>query len=239
MSRHRSFVVVLWLLVASVAWGQPLTDPPLVEDCNRTESPLVGTAGQCATPPCWSQKINPASADNLEANGVVCRRDSVVNDFDAGQVWWNPTTFGADMAIAAVLVDATPATAAHLFTLYVRLQEPGTAGFDAYACRYDITNGAYFIEVTNGSAVGMGTLCPVTLNDGDSMGCRIIGTTISWQRKVAGVWGEICSVSDSSLTGVGYVGLSIQSNTTTIDQIRAGAVSTETMSQGAIMPLLQ
>ena len=141
--------------------------------------------------------------------------------------------------VREIVIDATPASAAHLFTLYVRLQQPGTADYDAYGCRYDISGGAYFIEVTNSSATVIGTPCPVTLNDGDSVGCRIIGSTLSWHRKVAGVWSEVCSVSDSSITGVGFVGLSIQSNTTTIDNLRGGTVSAETVSHGAIMPLLQ
>jgi hypothetical protein len=87
---------------------------PMVDNCNRTESPL-SHGGQ------WTTDVLLADASTMTANGSACLRSATAGD---GSAWWNVQTFDPDMAISAVMPDATLPSSGAPF-LYVRLTQPG------------------------------------------------------------------------------------------------------------------
>jgi hypothetical protein len=243
-TRDALIALMLGLSCLSPLWAQTFTDPPLLDNCNRTENPLVGTASQCASPPCWTNKIDSTHPNNMAAQGTYCYRPPVDATTDFGSAWWN-TSMGSDMAMSAVLLDATFAVSGRHFTLYVRGQQPGGSGtFDGYACRFNaFSEAAELHRLDNGTMTVIGTICTgVILADGDSLGCRIIGSTVSIHRKTGGTWqaSPLCSATDSTYTGVGYIGFGAPADELQFDDLRGQTLdAATTVTQGAILPLLQ
>jgi hypothetical protein len=241
-TRHALIALMLWLSWLSPLWAQTFSDPPLLDNCNRSENPLVGTASQCASPPCWTNKINSTHPDNMAANGTICRRATIDATADFGSAWWN-TPMGEDMAISAVFPDATFTEADRYFTLYVRLQSPGGAStYDGYACRYDAQNEKVnLLLFDNAAATTLLSCLSVTLVDGDSFGCRIIGSALTAHRKTGGSWqaSPVCSTTDATYSGVGYIGFSTVADELHYDDLRGQTLdAATTVTQGAILPLL-
>lgn len=223
------------ILLALPAWAQ-FVEPPLIDDCNRTENPL-SNGGQ------WSNLVLTAHTGPLQATGTTCQGTSASALTSS---WWNAATFGPDMAMSATLPDATT-TAGAFVRFYLRLSQPGVANqTDGYNCNFligETTDTVDFNRLDNSiAAAGLGG-CSLSaqVDDGDAVGCRIVGSTLTAWVRNSGVWTQECSASDTTYSAAGYGGMVSNRTNYSIDDIRLGTVSSPATasSLGAVLPFLQ
>ncbi len=125
-------------------------------------------------------------------------------------VTYNVTTFGADQE---AWMDY--ATAAGNLAFICRATNPGTTSRNGYWVEYDTSgHNSYIFKITGSNSFAqLATTTAYTAASGDGMGIECIGTAIKFKKRVSGTWSDILSVTDSSVSGTGYVGFSVQAST--------------------------
>lgn len=107
-------------------------------------------------------------------------------------------------------------------SLYVRLQNPTSATLmTAYSLQ--VTSGGFAVfRVSSGQTNLISFLQPVA--NGDMVGLRVVGTTISaYYKSVSSTWLLLGSVTDSGLSGVGTIGVSTADAGVVVDDFGGGA----------------
>src|SRR5690606_3614764 len=121
----------------------------------------------------------------------------------------------------------SPSSGYRNIRLLVRLQNPGQSGAtDGYACRVSVgaADVAYRIEKITDSAFSDLELLEdgPALAEGDTLLCRVIGNTITFQRRPAsGSFTDVISATDSTHASAGYVGVSIEDAVFRLDNLDA------------------
>lgn len=123
--------------------------------------------------------------------------------------WWNATSFGAQQE--AFVTVAAIGTATGVFSLFVRLT-PGASG-QAYWLSFDSAH-VYIEKTLTGTTTTVLDTIAHTLVNGEIIGISASGTTITAWSNTSGTWNNIGSVTDSSITGGGFIGIEDNNNTT-------------------------
>lgn len=112
------------------------------------------------------------------------------------------------------------------FGLWARLQNVGTTTPSGYLAEYlSSTNQLDLFAVVAGVKTLIASGSFFIEAPGDQFGIECIGTTITaYLRVTPGAWGVSCTVTDSSITGAGDIGLSIRDNTQPVDDFGGGAI---------------
>lgn len=112
------------------------------------------------------------------------------------------------------------------FGVWARIQSGGTNSPSGYLAEYtSVTNQLDLFKVISGTPTLIASGSFFVVADGDSFGIECIGTTITAYLKLAaGSWGVSCTVTDSSITGAGDIGLSIMDNAQPVDLFSGGAI---------------
>jgi Concanavalin A-like lectin/glucanases superfamily/Right handed beta helix region len=184
-------------------------EPPLVDNCNRTENPLASG---------WAGPWNSTAPGAMLANGTTCMAVTSTHS----SAYWG-TLQPADQVITATIPDAT---SAQYVRLAVRLQQPSgsTATVDGYRCHWNANQGR-IQRLDNATNVELTPFVSAPLTDGDRFGCQIVGSTISlWINHLNAGWQQITSVTDTTYTGQGYAGIQVGATDLSLDDIRLGAV---------------
>ena len=157
-------LVLLVLLWSPLAWAQVFSEPPLVDDCNRTQNPL---AAATPGPGSWAGPYNSGATGAWSANGTTCGLATATG----GSLYFG-TLQAADHALALIVPDAIGTT----LNLQVRLQDPnpGGATFDAYVCRWAVSTNTVSLRkfIDNGSSAQLGSALTLTLAHGDGVACQ-------------------------------------------------------------------
>jgi hypothetical protein len=133
--------------------------------------------------------------------------------------YWAAQQFGPNVAVASVI--ASPAAAA--INLGCRITSPG-ASWSGYIL--GVSNGSWTLYYRDGSnfhQIGTGTQ---TIATNDSIGLYANGTTIEayWQAG-AGAWTNIISVTDSNISGSGYIGVNRDDSTSASSIFSGGTIT--------------
>lgn len=145
-----------------------------------------------------------SSAPTIDANELRAPGSPSVG------AWWSAAAFGPDSECYITLGSAETVEEGH-FDLFVRGQNPGTAGVDGYAVHFAkavggactarpwrMSTGAWL-----GSAVSLDSL-----DTGDKVGVRVVGSTLAvWHKAAAGAWASIQEYAVSGVDAAGYVGI--------------------------------
>lgn len=89
----------------------------------------------------------------------------------------------------------------------VRIQNPTAAGVNFYCAYANDNTHLQIYKIVSGAFTAIGTnVSGITLAVGDSVGIDVVGTQVSsYYRSGAGAWVQKDTLSDSSITGSGYV----------------------------------
>ena len=163
------------------------------------------------------------------ANSMVLTGNQLVSasaDFRGN--YFAPAQFGADQEAFVTLVDFPTAFAFKGVHLYLRVQTPDISATDGYKLHFLYVNGSVshwgMERITDGASGGFvayGDDVTPIYADGDIVGARIVGNTITMYRFRNGVWQVLGSATDSPYVDAGYVALS-HDDAGTIDNFGAG-----------------
>lgn len=211
-------IVVLALSFASVsAQGGMRRSFPMVrlpstsilDDFNRAdESPLAGGW----TLPVWSGGGNV----RIVSNSVTY----ITGDY--GDAAW--TTAPANDQESYITFTTLTATGAPVAAVFVRLTTLGGFSVRGYELSADVNAGTIELKTMSPSFTTLAST-NITLQSGDSLGIRAVGTTITgWRKPSGGSWTQILSATDSSETS-GRIGFAIYQGTFVVDDFGGGNAS--------------
>jgi hypothetical protein len=175
--------------------------------------------------PNWTHMVVSSSSPT---NNLFIASQQVTGRSGSNADYWNPQTFGPNSEVW-VTVAVKPNIDQDPVVLGLRFQSPAAAsasGYQAYyiyrahqADQYKIicrTNGT--TSTTLASANGP------TLNPGDRLLLRAIGTTLELWRLDAGAWSRILSATDSTYQSAGYLNLTARNGTVRLASFGGGTL---------------
>lgn len=211
MIKSRALWLISLLFFAVPAWAQ-FVEPPIVDNCNRTEDPLSNSGF-------WSGRVISTHTANIAGNGTQCRRNATTDEASVASVG----SYGPDTTLAASLPDATGGTSARP-TLYIRLQSADVLNAtDGYRCATfpsAATPTVQIHRIDNSVFTQIGTTNH-DLNDGHRWACRAVGTSIEIWTDTGGGWTQVLQVTDATYQSAGKIGLGTLGSDTGQDDIRA------------------
>lgn len=201
----------------------PITS--VLDNFNRSEDPL--STG-------WTGGIWSGESDHLLANGTICQEGP--GAFGWGSAYRNSGTFNNSEAYFTLTTKDTNG----IVQLYVRITNPGAAGLSQYYLYYDENASTLRIFRTDsGTDTQLGsTLTSFSLSNGDKLGFRASGTTITGYKYTGGTWTNVIEVTDSTYI-TGYIGMKVNSNASRLDDFGGGegeAPPTFTVSDVGLQP---
>ena len=151
----------------------------------------------------WTEPINPAQLGNRIVSNTMQRSSATTADHES---YWNPSQFGGDSESYFTL----QATSANYLGASQRIQNPGTADADQYVW-FIVSPGLRWYKQINGAFTALGTGVAYTQATGDGIGGESIGTSLTGHKRVSGSWSSVEGITDSSISGAGYIGVVFQS----------------------------
>lgn len=159
-------------------------------------------------------------------SGFKISSNQAVTDATSGDNggWYTQQKYGPDCAIYNTIV----AGGGSYCDNYIRAS--GTSS--ANACGYDFAarasaNTLNIYRVDNGAFTALGATITQTVTNGDAVGGTVIGNTLTHHYKVSGgSWQVMSTVTDSTYTASGYLGLSFGLNTQAFDNFGGGTIGT-------------
>lgn len=169
----------------------------------------------------------PTGVAGLKSASGVCQANAA-NAFGI----WNSIMGGADEEVFCTVTTATGSGG--VVAIFVRAKDVGSAAtFDAYGL--EITEAAtdnWAIRTyTNGVPSTIGASFNQEVSNGDSIGLRIIGSTLTaWYKASAGSWTQLAVRTDTTYSAAGYLAASISTTTGRIDNFGGGEYVAPTMN---------
>jgi hypothetical protein len=142
---------------------------------------------------------------------------------DPGSAVWNAATFGPDCETYATFTTRQSNTGVNI--LFARMDNivAPTGGYILEAYRQDDPGDT--VNLSSFSTPDI-LVIPITLQDGDAFGMRLVGSTIAvYQKPVAGVWTLLGSVVNTETMAAGYIGFSLHDTTTRMDDFGGGEIT--------------
>jgi hypothetical protein len=137
--------------------------------------------------------------------------------------YWSASQMGPD---AEVYADVPTVTANNDF-IYVmlRITQPNGGG-NGYRVRVDKQSGTDVISiqrVDNATSTTLGATFSQEVSNGDAIGLRAVGTTLTaYYKPASGSWVALGSRTDSTYTTAGYIGLGVYGSTGRLDNFGGG-----------------
>lgn len=140
-----------------------------------------------------------------------------------GQSYRSGGTFGPDLEAFATI--ATLPESGKGVATWGRIQNPNSGTMAAYLAVYTTGTGFRLFKVTGGSTFAqLGSTAATAASAGDKIGLECIGSTIRVLHFTSGSWVQRVSVTDSTITAAGYIGLESGSVNARIDDFGGGTV---------------
>lgn len=149
----------------------------------------------------WTSSIITTDGGMQVSSNSAIGSSGVINS-----AWWSAATFGPDCE--AYLTNFEDAD---FGGVWVRLAAPGTAGVDGYHAQFYVTGSQLSLyRLDNGTYTSILTVGSFTPAAGDSIGISAIGSSIElWYKVGAGAWISKGSVTDSTYSASGNIGMTI------------------------------
>lgn len=150
---------------------------------------------------------------------VVSGNGATTPSSTPGSAFWNLSTFGPDCEAYV-----TTTGSIDFGGVWLRLASPGTAGADGYHGQFYVTGSQLSIyRLDNGSYTSILTVNSITINPGDSVGLSAIGSSIElWYKPGAGSWTSQGSVTDTTYSAAGSIGMTSSSSGGVLDDFGGG-----------------
>jgi hypothetical protein len=194
----------------------PLT--PILDNFARPNN--IGPPG-----PNWTHMVVSSSGST---NNLFITNQQVTGRSGSNADYWNPQTFGPNSEVW-VTVAVKPNIDQDPVVLGLRFQNPGAAsasGYQAYYIYRSLQADQYkIISRANGTtSATLATVNGPTLNPGDQLLFRAIGTTLELWRFDAGTWTRILSATDSTYQSAGYLNLSARDGAVRLTNFGGGTL---------------
>lgn len=192
-----------WYLRAQAAFV-PIAS--VLDNFNRTAENPLSDGGN------WSSTKLDLTTANLQTNGT--QLTTITNA--VGEAY--RTSCGP-----ACEVYATITTFSSGFDLWLRANSPG-ASRNGYFLESGSSNQRIY-KVINGTTTAIGVVFGSAPASGDTWLFRAAGTTLEVWRKRSGTWTRQYAMNDSSITGGGYIAVSIWNSTAVVDDFGGGSIT--------------
>jgi hypothetical protein len=182
-----------------VSAAGPLT--PLLDNFARPNN--TGPPG-----PNWTHMVVSSTSST---NDLFITNQQITGRSGSNADFWNPQAFGPNSEIW-LTVAVKPNIDQDPVVLGLRFQNPGAANASGYQAYYIYRSGQAdqykIISRTNGTtSTTLASVNGPTLNPGDQLLFRAIGTTLELWRFDAGTWTRILAATDSTYQSAGYLNL--------------------------------
>ncbi len=159
--------------------------------------------------PNWTHMIVSSSSPT---NDLFITNQQVTGRAGSNADFWNPQAFGPNSEVW-LTVAVKPNVDLDPVVLGLRTQNPATAeasGYQAYYIYRATQSDQYKIisRINGTTSQTLAIATGPTLNAGDRLLFRAIGTTLELWRFDAGAWTRVLSATDSTFQGAGYLSLS-------------------------------
>jgi hypothetical protein len=206
----------------------------VLDNFNRANAALDGTAN-------WRRDMRSAGAEDLWVQSNACSAITVGDGGEASD-WWEAKTFRSDCE-AYVRVPQVKSD----FEIWARGSDLSGGLPQAYVVWYryiDATHGEVRLQRygPGGSGWWVNISDPVsfTLADGDSLGIRVKGSTITaFGKHGAGSWEALVAATDTAMPTGGQIGLLTYNDPftfTVFDDFGGGSLPGEVTAGGSIAP---
>jgi hypothetical protein len=180
----------------------PLTS--ILDNFNRADSnPLNGS---------WTNSWYGDGNWKLASNSIV----GAVGNFVGAR--YNAATYGPDCEVYVSIPTADPSD----FRMFLRVTGPDATptGY----CFETSSNVGSISEVNAGSRTQLGVTFGCTLSNGDKLGFRAIGSSLTAWQYTSGSWSLLATRTDSTHTGAGYLAFEDAYNLQVLDDFGGGTV---------------
>jgi hypothetical protein len=175
--------------------------------------------------PNWTHMIVSSSSS---ANDLYITNQQVTGRSGTNADYWNPQAYGSNSEIW-VNVAVKPNIDLDPVVLGLRFQNPGAStasGYQAYYIYRSKQPDQYkLIRRTNGTtSTTLASVSGPTLNAGDELLFRAIGTTLELWRLDAGAWTRIASTTDTTYQSAGYLDLTVRNGAVRLTNFGGGTL---------------
>lgn len=179
----------------------------------------------------WDWPINGTN-NSLKRISNTIKRGSQ-NAATTGQAYRSNQTYGPDCeSYMTMLIGATGITTTEAYGVVARIQNPETGSINGYFASWRKGTGWRLFKCVAGTFTQVGsTVATNDPVDNDKIGIECIGTSIKVKHYTGGAWVDRISVTDSSVTGAGYVGVELIGTTVAADEFGGGTIPSGTISK--------
>lgn len=175
--------------------------------------------------PNWTHMVVSSSS---ATNNLFITNGQVTGYPGTNADYWNPQAFGPNSEVW-VTVAAKPTVDQDPVVLGLRFLNPGTAnasGYQAYYIYRSKQADQYKIicRVNGSTSITLAAANGPTLNPGDQLLFRAIGTTLELWRSDAGSWTRVLSATDSTYQGAGYLNLTARDGSVRLTNFGGGTL---------------
>ncbi|HWJ49516.1 MAG TPA: hypothetical protein VNR42_00755, partial [Solirubrobacteraceae bacterium] len=194
----------------------PLT--PLLDNFARANN--TGPPG-----PSWTHMVVSSTSST---NDLFITKQQVTGRSGSNADFWNPQAFGPNSE-AWITVAVKPTLDQDPVVLGLRFQNPGASNASGYQGYYIYRSSQAdqykIISRTNGAtSTTLASVNGPTLQPGDQLLFRAIGSTLELWRFDAGAWTRILTATDSTFPGAGYLNLTARDGTVRLTNFGGGTL---------------
>jgi hypothetical protein len=189
----------------------PVEPLPTLDSFNRANESPLSDGGR------WSNGVLSSGEAGLKvvSNQLAGTKSTTTT------AWRNDAQYGPDTE-SWVSIPTLPGNA-NAVRLYARIRTPGSSAVDGYMLRFNQLSGTDQVlleRLDNGGIVTLKTINQ-ELGTGDRLLLRVRGSTLEAWRQSGSSWSLLGSVSDSTYSAAGFVGLGIRGTTGRLDDFGA------------------
>lgn len=178
----------------------------VLDNFTRSSENPLSDGGKWATFTGWTGGNN--------ALEIITSGQAIASVSGGGAALWTATQYTDSEVYTTV-----EAFSGDTITLFLRIGSPSS--FTGY--RLKIQNG--LMEFYRSDSTSLSSPVFPTIGIGDSVGARIVGTTLTaWHKPSGGSWTQVASATDSTYTS-GYIGVAINDQAAAIGNFGGGAVA--------------
>jgi hypothetical protein len=175
--------------------------------------------------PNWTHMIVSSSS---ATNNLFITKGQVTGDAGTNADYWNAQEFGPNSEVW-VTVATKPTVDQDPVVLGLRFLNPGAANASGYQAYYmyrskQVDQYKIISRVNGTTSTTLASVNGPTLNAGDQLLFRAIGTTLELWLSNAGTWTRILYANDSTFAGAGYINLTARDGSVRLTNFGGGTL---------------
>ncbi|HEU5004945.1 MAG TPA: hypothetical protein VFT49_02540 [Candidatus Saccharimonadales bacterium] len=178
----------------------------VIDNFNRTNNASLGAN--------WAGPIDPSASNTWQVNS----NQALDNHFGSGTDNYR-TNISAANTEAYFTIEVP-----NEYLVWARIKNPNTSNFSGYSLDWESGSFLGILKTVNGTTTVLATGTAATQIAGNRMGISVVGSTITAYIDTGSGWVQAAQATDSSVVGVGTIGISAVSQNDRIDDFGGGAV---------------